>query len=303
MIPTLSDYRRLIALDAPFEPPAPLSSEEAPRATRQVLDLLNGDTREPWLARLRASLSRLSDRDALRALLTARPPQPFLSAEVHDLLDRLLAFEGRQRPCVEALDLPAAGDRHPDSLQGLTLWQGDITTLRVDAIVNAANDALLGCFQPFHRCIDNAIHAVAGPRLREDCARLMELQGHREPTGHAKITRAYHLPADYVLHTVGPIYGGDTDEPGEQDRQALASSYRSCLDLAAELSGIRSLAFPCISTGVFGFPAKPAAQLAVETVAEWLAQHPGRFDRVVFNVFSDSDRALYQECLSHPRLS
>jgi O-acetyl-ADP-ribose deacetylase (regulator of RNase III) len=298
VIPTLTDYRSLIALDESIPAPTPLAPEEAQRLIRGVLDRLIEGERAPWLARLLASLSRLSDRDALRALLTARPAHPFLSPDVHGLLDRLLAFERQQRPCVEALDLPPAGSSEASVL---ALWQGDITTLRIDAIVNAANDALLGCFQPFHRCIDNAIHAAAGPRLREDCARLMDLQGFPEPTGHAKITRAYHLPADYVLHTVGPIYGGEGDEPGNRDQQALASSYRSCLDLAAELPDIRSLAFPCISTGVFGFPAKPATQVAVATVSAWLDQHPGRFDRVVFNVFLDSDRALYHERLAELR--
>jgi O-acetyl-ADP-ribose deacetylase (regulator of RNase III) len=286
--PTLSDYRSLIALDEPFAAPPPLSAAEAPRVTRELLDRLLHGKRAPWLDRLLEPLARVSDRDALQALLTARPARPFLSEEVHGLLDRLLAYERSQRPCVEAMELPAVS---------LSLWQGDITTLRVDAIVNAANDALLGCFQPFHRCIDNAIHAAAGPRLREDCARLMELQGFREPTGHAKITRAYHLPARYVLHTVGPIYGGAGDEPGAQDRKALADSYRSCLELAAALPEIRSLAFPCISTGVFGFPARAASRIAADTVSAWCAQHPGRFDRVIFNVFLDSDLALYQERL------
>ncbi len=289
MTPTLSDYRSLIALDEPFVAPPPLSAEEAPRVTREVLDLLLQGERAPWLVRLLKPLARVSDRDALQALLTARPARPFLSEELHGLLDRLLAFERLQRPCVEAMDLA--------TVTSLSLWQGDITTLRVDAIVNAANDALLGCFQPFHRCIDNAIHAAAGPRLREDCARLMELQGFREPTGHAKITRAYHLPARYVLHTVGPIYGEAGEEPGARDREALEASYHSCLELAAALPEIRSLAFPCISTGVFGFPARAASRIAVDTVSAWCAQHPGRFDRVVFNVFLDSDLALYQERL------
>lgn len=300
MILTLSDYRTRIALDTPFVPPPPASPEDVPALVRDVLARLKGE-RAPWLMRLMAALSRVSDREALQAILTARPAQPPLSAETHALLDRLLAFERRQRPEVDSLDLPTVGDRLPGAggpvTVRLALWQGDITKLRVDAIVNAANDALLGCFQPFHRCIDNAIHAAAGPRLREDCARIMELQGEAEPTGHAKITRAYHLPSRYVLHTVGPIYRGASDEPGEGPRAALASSYRACLDLAAELPEVRSLAFPCISTGVFGFPARAASRVAVETVVDWLERHPGRFDRVIFNVFLDADRALYQERL------
>ncbi|MNR90150.1 O-acetyl-ADP-ribose deacetylase [compost metagenome] len=301
MIPTLADYRSLVALDDAFSPPTPATREEASTLVREALESIERE-RAPWIRRLLTSLSHVSERDALRALLTARPAQPYLSPETHAILDRLLAHERLQRPCVEALELPTVKDEVPGASEPLAsrlvLWQGDITVLRVDAIVNAANDALLGCFQPFHRCIDNAIHAAAGPRLREDCDRLMELQGQAEPTGHAKITRAYHLPSRFVLHTVGPIYGGSGDEPGEIDRQALVSSYRACLDLAAELPEIRSLAFPCISTGVFGFPAKAASRLAVETVAAWLDEHPGRFDRVIFNVFLDSDLALYQERLS-----
>ena len=292
MIPTLSDYRTLVSLDVPFERPSPAFAEEAPGLVTDALRLLKAE-RAPWLVRLQDALARVSDREALQAILTVRPAEAALSPETQAVLDRLLDLERRQRPCVESLDLP------PASLAScLVLWQGDVATLRVDAIVNAANDALLGCFQPFHRCIDNVIHAAAGPRLREDCARIMALQGEREPTGYAKITRAYHLPSRFVLHTVGPVYRGQSDAPGEGDRQALASSYRACLDLAAEIPDIRSLAFPCISTGVFGFPAGPASQVAVETVVDWLERHPGRFDRVVFNVFLDSDRALYQERLA-----
>ena len=298
--PTLSDYRSLVSLDVPFEPPPPASPEEIPGLVRKALERLKGE-RAPWLSRLLPSLSRVPEREALQAILTVRPARPGLPPEMHALLDRVLDAERRQRPCVEALDLPTVAPARPGAAASaasrLVLWQGDITSLRIDAIVNAANDALLGCFQPFHRCIDNAIHAAAGPRLREDCDRIMELQGEREPTGHAKITRAYHLPSRYVLHTVGPIYGGQSDEPLERDRQALASSYRTCLDLAAEIPGLRSLAFPCISTGVFGFPARAAAEVAVETVVDWLEAHPERFDRVVFNVFLDSDRMLYQERL------
>lgn len=302
---SLADYRALIALDAPFTAPEPAAAEQVPELVGVAIARLLGPEAPSDFGIMRERLAHLPERDALRALLTVRPPRPFLSSELHALLDRLLAFERRQRPTVEALDLPGVlplGSVAPGfpAPEALALWQGDITTLRVDAIVNAANDALLGCFQPFHRCIDNAIHAAAGPRLREDCARIMELQGESEPTGGAKVTRAYHLPASYVLHTVGPIYRGGESSPGPEDRRALADSYRACLELAAELPQIRSLAFPCISTGVFGFPAPAAAQVAVETVAAWLDAHPGRFDCVVFNVFLDADLALYRECLATP---
>jgi O-acetyl-ADP-ribose deacetylase (regulator of RNase III) len=161
-------------------------------------------------------------------------------------------------------------------------------------IVNAANAELLGCFRPGHACIDNAIHAGAGPRLREDCARIIALQGHHEPTGYAKATRAYNLPSRYVLHTVGPIANGSVDNQHQYD---LECCYRACLDVAAELQTVRSLAFCGISTGVFGYPKRPAAATAIRTVTAWLKTHPGALDLVVFNVFGDDDRRIYEDAL------
>ena len=170
------------------------------------------------------------------------------------------------------------------------LWRGDITTLAVDAIVNAANSALLGCFSPNHGCIDNAIHTYAGVQLRLACHEIMQAQGHEEPTGTAKITPGFNLPAKYVLHTVGPIVSG---RPTEKHCEQLASCYESCLKLAAE-NGLKSVAFCCISTGVFGFPQREAAEIAVETVTAFQKEHP--ID-VVFNVFKEADLRLYQALL------
>ncbi|WP_308403341.1 macro domain-containing protein [Streptomyces sp. BV286] len=161
-------------------------------------------------------------------------------------------------------------------------------------MVNAANSHLLGCFRPQHLCIDNALHSVAGPHLREDCHTIFTTQGAPEPTGTAKITRGYHLPARHVLHTVGPVVQG---RPHAHDAQALASSYRACLDLAAEVETIRTLAFCAVSTGVFGHPKEEAAPVALRTVDAWIAAHPGRFDRVVFTVFEDDDELAYQHAL------
>ena len=175
---------------------------------------------------------------------------------------------------------------------GLYLWQGDITTLAADAIVNAANSRMLGCFVPCHGCIDNAIHTYAGVQLRLECAGIMRRQGHEEETGRAKITRAYNLPCCYVLHTVGPIIYG-TVTP--RDRTLLANCYRSCLDLAA-LHGCRSVAFCCISTGEFHFPGELAAQIAIQTVRAWQKQNPDKIE-VIFNVFKDSDREIYRRLL------
>ena len=175
---------------------------------------------------------------------------------------------------------------------GLYLWQGDITTLAVDAIVNAANSQMLGCFVPCHGCIDNAIHTYAGVQLRLECAKLMTAQGKEEPTGKAKITKAYNLPCRYVLHTVGPIiYGAVT----KTDQELLTGCYRSCLDLATA-HGLRSVAFCCISTGEFHFPGKLAAEISIQTVKTWQQQNPNQIE-VIFNVFKDSDYKIYKRLL------
>lgn len=170
------------------------------------------------------------------------------------------------------------------------VWRGDITTLEIDGIVNAANSRMLGCFTPGHKCIDNIIHAKAGPRLRMECRDIMHAQGHEEPTGICKITKGYCLPCKHVLHTVGPICEDHVPRPRE-----LASCYTSILDTAVA-HGLRSVAFCCISTGVFGYPGEPAAQVALQTVATWLAQpaNAGKMDMVLFNVFTPKDHDIYK---------
>ena len=174
----------------------------------------------------------------------------------------------------------------------LYLWQGDITTLRCDAIVNAANSGMTGCYIPNHRCIDNAIHTFAGVELRLACAELMRQQGYPEPTGQAKITQAFNLPCRYVLHTVGPIINGSVTKA---DEELLASCYRSCLELAAE-NNLESVAFCCISTGEFHFPNELAAEIAIETVKEFLKKQTS-VKKVIFNVFKDLDKAIYEKLL------
>ena len=176
--------------------------------------------------------------------------------------------------------------------EGIYLWQGDITTLRCDAIVNAANSGMTGCYVPCHGCIDNCIHTYAGVQLRLECARLMMAQGHEEETGKAKITSAYNLPCKYVLHTVGPII---RDRVTETDRELLASCYRSCLELAQQ-NGIKSIAFCCISTGEFRFPNDQAAEIAVRTVKEY-QEKTGDDIEVIFNVFKNVDYKIYRELL------
>lgn len=175
---------------------------------------------------------------------------------------------------------------------GLYLWKGDITTLRCDGIVNAANSQMLGCFAPCHGCIDNAIHTYAGVQLRLACAELMEQQGHEEETGKAKITPAYNLPCLYVLHTVGPIVQGWLTK---KDKELLTSCYRSCLELA-EKNNLRNVAFCCISTGEFRFPNDKAAQIAIQTVKAYKAETHSQIE-VIFNVFKETDFNIYRALL------
>ena len=172
----------------------------------------------------------------------------------------------------------------------LYLRKGDITTLKCGAVVNAANSGMTGCWQPCHSCIDNCIHTFAGVRLRYQCNQIMQAQGYEEPTGKAKITPAYNLPCDYVIHTVGPIVQGKLTA---EHCRLLESSYRSCLETAVQ-NGIKSIAFCCISTGVFGFPQNKAAEIAVHTVRTFCRTHK---IKVIFNVFKEDDYEIYKRLL------
>ena len=225
-------------------------------------------------------------RQLLRGLMNIRPAQP-ADPEFLRLQDAYLQAATAEKGITSL-------DALTPSLPGLYLWQGDITTLACDAIVNAANSGLTGCYIPNHRCIDNAIHTYAGVQLRRACAALMAQQGCPEPTGRAKITPAFNLPCRYVLHTVGPIVAGPLTP---QHCAQLASCYRSCLELAAA-HGLHSVAFCCISAGVFGYPQEAAAETAVATVREFL-QTKTSIQRVIFNVFTSTDRAIYADLLGH----
>ena len=220
----------------------------------------------------------------LRSLMNVRAPmaadETFLAVQ-----DDYLRRELDARGVVRLSDLrPLCGD--------LYLWQGDITRLQCGAIVNAANTGMTGCYIPCHACIDNCIHTYAGVQLRRDCAEIMAAQGSAEPTGRAKITRAYNLPCDYVLHTVGPIVSGRVTS---EDERLLAACYRSCLELAAQ-HGVQSVAFCCISTGVFHFPNERAAEIAAETVRRYKSETESKV-KVIFNVFKDTDREIYERLL------
>lgn len=175
---------------------------------------------------------------------------------------------------------------------GISLWKGDITLLKADAIVNACNNKMLGCFVPRHHCIDNAIHSFAGLQVRRDMMAIMEEQGHDEPNGNCKVTKGYNLPSKYIFHTVGPIYSGV-----KQDETDLASCYRSCLKKTEEM-GLDSLVFCCLSTGVFGYPNEAAAELAVKTVRQYSEGVNRNVKKVIFNVFSDKDYEIYKGLLA-----
>lgn len=217
-----------------------------------------------------------------RALCNIRMPIP-ASQEFLKLQDEYLSEQTRMRGIVDVTTLSYNG--------GISLWQGDITCLNSDAIVNACNSKLLGCFQPLHNCIDNCIHSFAGIQVRLDCQKIM--QGGDEPSGKVKVTSAYNLPSKYIFHTVGPIVSGKVTTQNESD---LKSCYISCLDKAKEMK-LKSIAFCCLSTGVFGYPKDKACDLAVRTVKAWLAENDGDI-KIIFNVFTDEDKKFYKERLN-----
>ena len=253
-------------------------------ASRQLIEMLleelpqYRDTPMPALPQKRWTL--------LRSLMNLRPPMP-ASGDFLRLQDDFLQQMTQEKGVTDLSSLTPSRRNAQ-----LFLWQGDITTLRCDAIVNAANSQLLGCFSPCHGCIDNMIHTMSGVQLRLACNEIMLRQGHEEPAGQAKITPAFNLPCRYVIHTVGPIVDGALTKAHEK---LLASCYRKCLE-AADENGCQSIAFCCISTGVFMFPNQRAAEIAVETVENYLQESRSPI-MVVFNVFKDSDRAIYEALL------
>ena len=253
------------------------------RLDQLIQYLLDGN---PQYSEMRIPSDLQGKRDLVRALRNVRMPSP-VSEDFLCLQDEELQVQLQEKGVVTVDDI-ITDDR-------FVLWQGDITRLRVDAIVNAANSQMLGCFHPLHKCIDNAIHSAAGVQLREECHQLMLQQGHPEETGSAKITKAYNLPCKYVIHTVGPIIPNGI--PTEYQKEQLASCYRSIMACADE-NGLESVAFCCISTGEFRFPNELAAEIAVKTVSDYLSTHPNTsLKHIVFNVFKDVDREIYQRLL------
>ena len=234
-------------------------------------------------------------RKLLRALMNTQTPVQ-LSDEFYEIQDKILSDETNNKDLVSWEDIETISQNPNEIDSKIALWQGDITYLKADAIVNAANSQMLGCFIPLHNCIDNQIHSAAGFQLRMDCYKIMQNQGHEEANGNAKITSAYNLPSKYVIHTVGPAipYGR---EPNEDEIRELESCYESCLELADEY-GLKSIAFCSISTGVFNFPKDQASKLAIETVRNYLKNNPNtNLEKIIFNTFSDEATEIYRKNL------
>ena len=239
---------------------------------------------QPRYRNIEISKDHAEQKKLLRSLMNIRMAAP-ISESFLQIQDEYLREAVKEKGITDIKDLKPVEE-------GIYLWQGDITTLRCDAIVNAANSGMTGCYQPCHNCIDNCIHTYAGIQLRNVCNNIMEKQGHEEPTGQAKITPAFNLPCKYVLHTVGPIVQGHLTKEHEE---LLASCYRSCLELADE-NGVKSVAFCCISTGVFMFPNERAAEIAVQTVRDYRKEKNSGIE-VIFNVWKDEDYEIYRELL------
>lgn len=254
---------------------------QSERRTYLIENLLK---EQPRYAKMQIPSEANEQRTILRSLMNIRMPG-FISEDFLQMQDEYLAEIRKEKGMITLSDMEEV---KPD----IYIWQGDITRLKVGAIVNAANSGMTGCYQPCHNCIDNCIHTYAGIQLRNKCAEIMEAQGYEEPTGQAKITPAYNLPCDYVVHTVGPIVQGRLTKEHEN---LLESCYRNCLAISDE-NGVKSIAFCCISTGVFMFPNERAAEIAVEAVRKYKEENNSNI-KVIFNVFKDEDAAIYYRLL------
>ncbi len=257
-----------------------------------LIDALQAERTAQGIASVPVPPDAPGQRSLLRALMNVRPPAP-VDANILAMQDAYLNERLRERGgAVDAASLPPV-DAADSARSRIAIWRGDITLLAADAIVNAANSRLLGCFVPGHHCIDNAIHTFAGMQLRLACAELMQAQGHEEPSGRVMVTPAFNLPSALVFHTVGPIV--QDGKPTARDRTLLASCYQSCLEEATRRN-LDTFAFCCISTGLFGFPQREAARIAIEAVIEHLTRRDSTL-KVIFDVFLDADERIYQELL------
>lgn len=280
---TLSEYRSAIDL-TPYPRPELLKTEsEKIEACDKLLKFLLQE--RGMIAAFSATYEK--KRSLVRAYMNERPALP-IPEDILGIQDALFWTETLERGIVDV-------QTFPEIKYGISLWEGDIARLNADGIVNAANSQLLGCFLPGHNCIDNVIHSFAGMQLRRDCAAIIARQEEMEEVGEAKITRAYNLPSKYVLHTVGPMVGRAVTP---EQRAQLHSCYFSCLNLAQEM-GLHSLAFCCISTGVFNFPRAEAAEIAAGAAVKWKMQHPDNSIKIIFNTFLQDDTEIYQSILNY----
>ena len=280
---SLDEYKDIIDLRYEPRPYTVLSEEDKCALCDEMLGVLLEERNE--IAAF--SYPYKVKRELIWGYLNQRLPNP-VSPRFLEIQDKLFRSETAENGIVDASSF--------EYKNNIALWQGDITRLNIDAVVNAANNALLGCFIPHHKCIDNVIHSRAGVQVRLDCSKIMGAQGEAEPAGCAKITLAYNLPSKYIIHTVGPMVGVRvTDE----DRRVLRNCYVSCLNLARRMQ-LKSIAFCCISTGIFGFPSDEAAAIAVGAVKSWLME-TGYDIRVVFDVFLDKDKDIYTDVLQNTK--
>lgn len=256
-----------------------------------INELLKEDDRYKELEIPKSNLNQIN---LFRSLMNVRSPKK-ISEEFLNIQDEFLKQLIKEKGILKIEDIKTIEEEFPSSSlpfkEKISIWQGDITRLEVDGIVNAANSQMLGCFSPCHGCIDNAIHSAAGIQLRDECYNIMRQQGHEEKTGMAKITKGYNLPSRYVIHTVGPIVNSKLTKKLEED---LRSCYNSCLECAV-LNGVRTIAFCCISTGEYHFPNDIAGKIAIETVTQFLNKNSGKIDRVIFNVYKDLDYKIYSD--------
>ncbi len=266
---------------SPYPRPEPFSHEKKEEACDELLRFLLRE--RGMIAAFSATYEK--KRSLVRDYMNVRPPLP-IPDEILRLQDRLFYTETLERGVISPEDIPAGK-------YNLALWQGDITRLAADGIVNAANKGLLGCFAAGHHCIDNAIHSFAGMQVRDDCAKLIAAQGGEEECGMAKVTRAYNLPSRYILHTVGPMVGRSVTD---SDRAALRSCYNSCLNVAGEMD-MKSVAFCCVATGLFNFPHEEAAEIATGAAINWKLKHPDSDMKIIFNTFLPFDTEIYANIL------
>ncbi len=220
-------------------------------------------------------------KDLYRALRNIRNPKP-ISEEYLKIQDEYLKEEINNKGIIDEKDIAFDKDI-------ISIWQGDITTLKCDVIVNACNEYLLGCFNPTHRCIDNTIHSFAGMQLREECNNIMK--GQTLPNGDVVLTNSYNLPSKYIIQTVGPQVNG---VPSKKDKDDLRKCYYNSLKLCKD-KGLKTIAFPCIATGLYGFPKEEASKIAISAVKEYLKANPNAFNHIIFNVFKDEDLEIYKK--------